>query len=63
MRAGCGALRELIRARDASGVNGAPEPGFRMTVADSRDRLAADVPRFVVDEPPSRLVVDRVRQG
>ncbi|MER6691424.1 hypothetical protein [Streptomyces minutiscleroticus] len=52
-----------IRAWDASGGNDAPAPGFRMTVAESRDRLTADDPRFVVDKPYSRLVVDWARQG
>ncbi|GED88523.1 methyltransferase, FxLD system [Streptomyces sp. 6-11-2] len=52
-----------IRAWDASGGNDAPEPGFRMAVADSRDRLTADDPRFVVDKAYSRLVVDWARKG
>lgn len=52
-----------IRTWDASGGNEAPEPGFRMAVADSRDRLTANDPRFVVDKPYSRLVVDWVRKG
>ncbi|MDT0615218.1 methyltransferase, FxLD system [Streptomyces lancefieldiae] len=52
-----------IRAWDATGGNDAPEPGFRMAVADSRDRLTADDPRFVVDKPYSRLVVDWAREG
>ncbi|MEU8729338.1 methyltransferase, FxLD system [Streptomyces tendae] len=52
-----------IRAWDATGGNDAPEPGFRMAVADSRDRLTADDPRFVVDKPYSRLAVDWARQG
>ncbi|MFD7958439.1 methyltransferase, FxLD system [Streptomyces ardesiacus] len=52
-----------IRAWDATGGNDAPEPGFRMAVADSRDRLTTDDPRFVVDKPYSRLVVDWARKG
>ncbi|MCQ4200283.1 methyltransferase, FxLD system [Streptomyces coelicoflavus] len=52
-----------IRAWDATGGNDAPEPGFRMAVADSRDKLTADDPRFVVDKPYSRLVVDWARKG
>ncbi|MBZ6230294.1 methyltransferase, FxLD system [Streptomyces olivaceus] len=52
-----------IRAWDASGGNDVPEPGFRMSVADSRDRLAANDARFVVDKPYSRLVVDWARRG
>ncbi|MGW0891095.1 methyltransferase, FxLD system [Saccharopolyspora sp. NPDC002578] len=38
--------------------NDAPEPGFRMTTADHRDLLEATDPRFVIDKPHSRLVVD-----
>ncbi|MGW5650651.1 methyltransferase, FxLD system [Streptomyces humi] len=52
-----------IRAWDATGGNDAPEPGFRMAVADSRDRLTADDPRFIIDKPYSRLVVDWARKG
>ncbi|MEU8933923.1 methyltransferase, FxLD system [Streptomyces sp. NPDC048409] len=52
-----------IRAWDATGGNDAPEPGFRMAVADSRDRLTANDPRFVIDKPYSRLVVDWARKG
>ncbi|MGW0937768.1 methyltransferase, FxLD system [Streptomyces sp. NPDC002666] len=52
-----------IRAWDASGGNDAPEPGFRMAVADSRDRLQVDEARFVVDKPYSRLAVDWARKG
>ncbi|MFD5307926.1 methyltransferase, FxLD system [Streptomyces ardesiacus] len=52
-----------IRAWDASGGNDAPKPGFRMATADSRGRLTADDPRFVVDKPYSRLVVDWARKG
>ncbi|WP_333743019.1 methyltransferase, FxLD system [Streptomyces ardesiacus] len=52
-----------IRAWDASGGNNAPEPDFRMATADSRDRLTTDDPRFVVDKPYSRLVVDWARKG
>ncbi|MER7194839.1 methyltransferase, FxLD system [Streptomyces flaveolus] len=54
---------EEIRAWDATGGNNAPEPGFRMATADSRDRLMTDDPRFVVDKPYSRLVVDWARKG
>ncbi|MEV0692220.1 methyltransferase, FxLD system [Streptomyces sp. NPDC050388] len=52
-----------VRAWDTSGGNDAPEPGFRMAVADSRGRLTADDPRFVVNKPYSRLVVDWARKG
>ncbi|MEU3159058.1 methyltransferase, FxLD system [Streptomyces griseoincarnatus] len=54
---------EEIRAWDATGGNDAPEPGFRMAVADSHNRLTVDDPRFVIDKPYSRLVVDWARQG
>ncbi|MFJ4973023.1 methyltransferase, FxLD system [Streptomyces sp. NPDC088755] len=50
-----------IRAWDADGGNDAPEPGFRMAVGDSRDLLALDDARFVVDKPYSRLAVDWAR--
>ncbi|MER5440815.1 methyltransferase, FxLD system [Streptomyces sp. NPDC002790] len=52
-----------IRAWDASGGNNAPEPGFRMAVADLRDRLPVDDARFVVDKPYSRLAIDWARKG
>ncbi|MEW2550321.1 methyltransferase, FxLD system [Streptomyces zhihengii] len=52
-----------IRAWDASGGNDAPAPGFRMTTAESRDRLTANDPRFLIDKPYSRLVVDWARKG
>ncbi|MGQ4437779.1 MULTISPECIES: methyltransferase, FxLD system [unclassified Streptomyces] len=52
-----------IQAWDATGGNDAPEPGFRMAVADSRGRLTADDPRFIIDKPYSRLVVDWARKG
>ncbi|QNT91819.1 O-methyltransferase [Streptomyces griseofuscus] len=52
-----------IRAWDASGGNDAPEPGFRMATADSRDHLTVDDARFVIDKPYSRLVVDWTRKG
>ena len=38
--------------------NEAPEPGFRMATADHRDLLEAADPRFVIDKPHSRLVID-----
>ncbi|MEV0577202.1 methyltransferase, FxLD system [Streptomyces sp. NPDC050392] len=52
-----------IRAWDTSGGNDAPEPGFRMAVASSRDRLTVDDACFVVDKPYSRLAVDWARKG
>lgn len=38
--------------------NDAPEPGFRMAPAAGRDLLTAADPRFIIDKPASRLVVD-----
>lgn len=38
--------------------NDAPEPGFRMATAAHRDRLQATDPRFVIDKPHSRLIID-----
>ncbi|MFE0150165.1 methyltransferase, FxLD system [Nonomuraea sp. NPDC059007] len=38
--------------------NHAPAPSFRMAVGDSRDLLKAADPRFIIDKPASRLVVD-----
>ncbi|MFC5829512.1 methyltransferase, FxLD system [Nonomuraea insulae] len=38
--------------------NHAPAPGFRMATGDSRDQLKAADPRFIIDKPASRLVVD-----
>jgi protein-L-isoaspartate(D-aspartate) O-methyltransferase len=52
-----------IRAWEASGGNDAPEPAFRMAVAERRERLTADDPHFIVDKPYSRLVVDWARKG
>ncbi|MFE3205918.1 methyltransferase, FxLD system [Embleya sp. NPDC059237] len=43
--------------------NTAPEPGFRMAVGDARRQLAPTEPRFVVDKPNSRLVVDWPRRS
>ncbi|YCK40776.1 methyltransferase, FxLD system [Actinomadura sp. ATCC 39365] len=38
--------------------NRAPAPGFRMATSDNRDLLKAADPRFSIDKPASRLVVD-----
>ncbi|SEH02398.1 protein-L-isoaspartate(D-aspartate) O-methyltransferase [Nonomuraea solani] len=38
--------------------NHAPAPGFRMATGDSRDQLKAADPRFIIDKPASRLIVD-----
>ena len=38
--------------------NDAPAPGFRMATNDTRELLKAPDPRFIIDKPASRLVVD-----
>ncbi|MFD8563140.1 methyltransferase, FxLD system [Streptosporangium canum] len=38
--------------------NDAPAPGFRMATAAHRDLLKAADPRFIIDKPHSRLVID-----
>ncbi|WP_301175513.1 methyltransferase, FxLD system [Actinomadura geliboluensis] len=38
--------------------NDAPAPGFRMATHATRERLTAPDPRFIIDKPHSRLVVD-----
>ncbi|MEV7006712.1 methyltransferase, FxLD system [Streptosporangium sp. NPDC051022] len=38
--------------------NDVPAPGFRMATGTARDLLKAADPRFVIDKPNSRLVVD-----
>ncbi|MGW4413021.1 methyltransferase, FxLD system [Nonomuraea sp. NPDC004702] len=38
--------------------NHAPAPSFRMATGDNRDLLKAADPRFIIDKPASRLVVD-----
>ena len=43
--------------------NSAPTPGFRMAVGEARTRLTADDPRFVIDKPHSRLVIDWPRRS
>ncbi|MCX4884790.1 methyltransferase, FxLD system [Streptomyces sp. NBC_00847] len=43
--------------------NGLPEPSFRMAVGDARNQLTASEPRFVMDKPCSRLVVDWPRRS
>ncbi len=52
-----------IRAWDATGGNDVPAPDFRMAVGEARDQLSAADPRFVIDKPYSRLVVDWARKG
>jgi protein-L-isoaspartate(D-aspartate) O-methyltransferase len=43
--------------------NEAPTPSFRMAVGDARDQIATADPRFVMDKPASRLVLDWPRTG
>lgn len=38
--------------------NDAPEPGFRMATDEHRDLLERADPRFIIDKPHSRLVID-----
>ncbi|MFV2196186.1 methyltransferase, FxLD system [Nocardiopsis sp. LOL_012] len=52
-----------VREWDRGWGNSAPEPGFRMAVGQARDRLTAAEPRFVVDKPHSRLVIDWPRRS
>ncbi|WP_233359355.1 methyltransferase, FxLD system [Streptomyces sp. GMY02] len=52
-----------IRSWEASGGNEVPEPSFRMAVGDARQTLTGRDPRFVVDKPYSRLIVDWARKG
>lgn len=55
------ALAEQVAAAigewDRDYGNDAPAPGFRMATGTARDLLKAD-PRFIIDKPNSRLVVD-----
>ncbi|MGQ4329490.1 MULTISPECIES: methyltransferase, FxLD system [Streptomyces] len=43
--------------------NGSPDPSFCMAVGDARNQLTASEPRFVMDKPCSRLVVDWPRRS
>ncbi|WP_329137717.1 methyltransferase, FxLD system [Streptomyces sp. NBC_01476] len=43
--------------------NHAPEPTFRMAIGAARGQLTATEPRFVIDKPFSRLVIDWPRKG
>ncbi|MFB9627517.1 methyltransferase, FxLD system [Nonomuraea helvata] len=47
-----------IQEWDRNHGNDAPAPGFRMATATHRDLLKAADPRFVIDKPNSRLVID-----
>lgn len=51
-------VAEAIREWDRDYGNRAPAPGFRMAPAAHRDLLKAPDPRFIIDKPASRLVVD-----
>ncbi|SDM13796.1 protein-L-isoaspartate(D-aspartate) O-methyltransferase [Nonomuraea maritima] len=47
-----------VQAWDRDHGNDAPAPGFRMATAAHRDLLGVGDPRFVINKPNSRLVVD-----
>ncbi|MEU6782610.1 hypothetical protein ABZ912_25710 [Nonomuraea angiospora] len=47
-----------IQEWDRDHGNDAPAPGFRMATATHRDLLKAADPRFIIDKPNSRLVID-----
>ncbi|MFC4010235.1 methyltransferase, FxLD system [Nonomuraea purpurea] len=47
-----------IQEWDRDYGNDAPAPGFRMATADHRDLVKAADPRFIIDKPNSRLVID-----
>ena len=52
-------VAEAIREWDRDyGGNQAPSPRFRMVPAANRDLLTAPDPRFIIDKPASRLVID-----
>ncbi|WP_073947191.1 methyltransferase, FxLD system [Streptomyces kebangsaanensis] len=55
-------VADAIRDWDEGWGNTAPAPTFRMAVGDARDQLTAADPRFVIDKPHSRLVVDWPRK-
>ncbi|MEU9429505.1 methyltransferase, FxLD system [Streptomyces sp. NPDC048342] len=46
-----------------NGGNNSPEPSFRMAVGEARNQLTASEPRFIMDKPCSRLVVDWPRRS
>jgi protein-L-isoaspartate(D-aspartate) O-methyltransferase len=52
-----------VRAWDQGWGNDGPKPSFRMAIGDRRHQLAAADPRFVIDKPYSRLVLDWPRKG
>ena len=51
-------VADAIREWDRDYGNQSPAPGFRMVPAANRDLLTAPDPRFVIDKPASRLVID-----
>ncbi|QBI56128.1 methyltransferase, FxLD system [Streptomonospora litoralis] len=52
-----------IVAWDEGWGNTAPSPTFRMALGEARDRLKTNDPRFVIDKPHSRLVIDWPRRS
>lgn len=52
-----------IGAWDRGWGNNAPAPTFRMAVGQAREHLTAADPRFVIDKPHSRLVLDWPRRS
>ena len=51
-------VADAIREWDRDYGNQAPAPGFRMAPAANQDLLTALDPRFIIDKPASRLVID-----
>jgi protein-L-isoaspartate(D-aspartate) O-methyltransferase len=51
-------VADAIREWDRDYGNQAPAPGLRMAPAAHRDLLTAPDPRFIIDKPASRLVID-----
>ncbi|MEV0195989.1 hypothetical protein [Nonomuraea sp. NPDC050691] len=47
-----------IQEWDRNYGNDAPTPGFRMATAAHRDQLKVADPRFIIDKPNSRLVIE-----
>jgi protein-L-isoaspartate(D-aspartate) O-methyltransferase len=51
-------VADAIREWGRDYGNQAPPPGLRMTLAPHRDLLTAPDPRFIIDKPASRLLID-----
>jgi protein-L-isoaspartate(D-aspartate) O-methyltransferase len=51
-------VADAIREWNRDYGNQAPAPGLRMAPAAHRDLLTAPDPRFIIDKPASRLVID-----